>query len=176
MIPRRKAGADFGTAAHSDNVSRNQYQDVLPYEENRVRLMPSRDNKMGYINASHISAAVGSAQRFYIAAQGPLSSTVNDFYQLIWENDVYVVVMLAETNKDGSQSVSNLHMAHSKSVHSLRSHPSNSSMSGYSGFVYWPQQDSAFLEFGEVITFKTNIKVQRYYKKITQFMCYSISV
>ncbi|KZR98307.1 Tyrosine-protein phosphatase non-receptor type 14, partial [Daphnia magna] len=47
-------------AVHPDNLCRNQYQDVLPYEENRVQLTPSRDNRTGYINASHISAAVGS--------------------------------------------------------------------------------------------------------------------
>ncbi len=148
LIPRRKAGADFSTAAHLDNVSRNQYQDVLPYEDNRVRLTPGRDNKMGYINASHISAAVGAAQRFFIAAQGPLSTTVNDFYQMIWENDVYVVVMLADSNGTGPITATN--QAPSKSVQVLRAHPSNSSMSGYNGFVYWPQQDSVFLEFGEV--------------------------
>ncbi|KAK4023685.1 hypothetical protein OUZ56_009084 [Daphnia magna] len=44
LIPRRKAGADFSMAAHPDNLCRNQYQDVLPYEENRVKLTPSRDN------------------------------------------------------------------------------------------------------------------------------------
>ncbi|KZS02632.1 Tyrosine-protein phosphatase non-receptor type 14, partial [Daphnia magna] len=59
LIPRRKAGADFSMAVHPDNLCRNQYQDVLPYEENRVKLTPSQDNRTGYINASHISAAVG---------------------------------------------------------------------------------------------------------------------
>jgi len=143
LIPRRKAGADFSTAAHPDNISRNQYQDVLPYEENRVRLIPSRENRTGYINASHISAAVGSAQRFYIAAQGPLPSTVIDFWQLVWQSDVYVIVMLASTNAPGQSPSA------TKSVTSLRNQVSNSSMNGYNGYVYWPLQDAASLEFGE---------------------------
>ncbi|XP_045027481.1 tyrosine-protein phosphatase non-receptor type 14-like isoform X2 [Daphnia magna] len=148
LIPRRKAGADFSMAAHPDNLCRNQYQDVLPYEENRVKLTPSRDNRTGYINASHISAAVGSAQRFYIAAQGPLPSTVSDFWQMVWQCDVYVIVMLADTtssNNGGHQTP----LLNTKSVNALRSHVSHSSMNGYSGFTYWPQQDAATLEFGE---------------------------
>jgi hypothetical protein len=160
-------------AAHPDNASRNQYgqfsvnycvvlvikpsvvsfryQDVLPYEENRVKLTPSRENRTGYINASHISAAVGSAQRFYIAAQGPLPSTVTDFWQMVWQSDVYVVVMLADTTSSSNNGGQQTPTHNTKSVSSLRSHVSNSSMNGYSGFIYWPQQDAATLEFGEVL-------------------------
>lgn len=128
-----------------------RYQDVLPYEENRVKLTPTRDNRTGYINASHISAAVASAQRFYIASQGPLPSTVADFWQMVWQCDVYVVVMLAETNSSNNTG-QHTPSLNPKSVSSLRSHVSNSSMNGYSGFIYWPQQDGATLEFGEVST------------------------
>jgi protein tyrosine phosphatase len=39
-------------------VSNYRYKDVLPYEENRVRLTPSRENKFGYINASHITVSL----------------------------------------------------------------------------------------------------------------------
>ena len=35
-----------------------------------------QDNKYGYINASHISATVGSSQRFYIAGQGLAASQI----------------------------------------------------------------------------------------------------
>ncbi|EFX79334.1 hypothetical protein DAPPUDRAFT_304861 [Daphnia pulex] len=122
LIPRRKAGADFSMAAHPDNASRNQYQDVLPYEENRVKLTPSRENRTGYINASHISAAVGSAQRFYIAAQGPLPSTVTDFWQMVWQCDVYVVVMLADTTSSSNNGGQQTPTHNTKSVSSLRSH------------------------------------------------------
>ena len=36
----------------------------------RVKINNDKENKFGYINASHISATVGDSQRFYIAAQG----------------------------------------------------------------------------------------------------------
>ncbi|GFG28724.1 hypothetical protein Cfor_06005 [Coptotermes formosanus] len=101
-IPKKRTNAEFGTALHPDNIVRNRYKDVLPYEENRVRLTPSKDNKFGYINASHITATVGSHQRFYIAAQGPLPNTVGSFWQMIWEADVYLVVMLTGAQEEGS--------------------------------------------------------------------------
>ena len=58
-----------------DNIPRSRFRDVLPYEENRVRLTnPDKENKTGFINASHLSATIGpDAQRFYIAAQGRYS-------------------------------------------------------------------------------------------------------
>ncbi len=39
---------------HSENVRRNRYADVIPYDDTRVRLIPHKDNLHGYINASHI--------------------------------------------------------------------------------------------------------------------------
>ena len=58
-----------------ENIPRSRFRDVLPYEENRVRLTnPDKENKTGFINASHLSATIGpDAQRFYIAAQGRYS-------------------------------------------------------------------------------------------------------
>lgn len=116
-----------------------------------MRLTPSRDNRTGYINASHISAAVGNAQRFYIAAQGPLANTVVDFWQMVWTCDVYVVVMLSDTAGTAvNQAQASPTPSSLKSSSALRGHVSNSSMNGYSGVVYWPQPDAPALEFGEV--------------------------
>lgn len=97
-IPRIKANADFTTASLPENSNRNWHKDILPYEENRVRLSPTRDNKYGYINASNITASVGTHQKFYIAAQSPMPTTVSHFWQMIWEADVYLVVSLADLN------------------------------------------------------------------------------
>lgn len=58
-IPKIKAGADFTTATKADNAPRNRYKDIVPYEENRVKLTPTKDNKSGYINASHITVSCG---------------------------------------------------------------------------------------------------------------------
>lgn len=64
-------------------------------------MTPTRENKMGYVNASHITATVGTSQRFYVAAQGPLPSTVDSFWQAIWETDVYLVVRLTGAQEEG---------------------------------------------------------------------------
>lgn len=127
---------------------------------------------MGYINASHISAAIGTSQRFYIAAQGPLAGTVSDFWQMVWQCDVYVVVMLADVSSSNAQ----VHqLSAMKSAVSLRSQVSNSSINGYTGMVYWPQQDAGSLEFGEVsklqYLFCLNIKQESrlQYKIVRQF-------
>ena len=37
---------------------------------------------------------MGTQQRFYIAAQSPLTSTIREFWQMIWECEVYLVVSL----------------------------------------------------------------------------------
>ncbi|XP_046668249.1 tyrosine-protein phosphatase non-receptor type 21 isoform X2 [Homalodisca vitripennis] len=95
-IPKQKSNADFSTALHADNASRNRFKDILPYEENRVRLSPSKENKTGYINASQITATVGSHQRFYITAQSPLAATVGCFWRMVWEADVYLVIALLD--------------------------------------------------------------------------------
>lgn len=123
-ITKRKPNADFTTALLSENTSRNRFSDVLPYEENRVRLTPTPDNRTGYINASHVSASVSDSQRFYIAAQGPMRETAKSFWQMIWENHVGVVVMLTETEDEHG---------HEKC------------------FQYWPTADGddAALSFGE---------------------------
>ncbi|KAH0819027.1 hypothetical protein GEV33_003764 [Tenebrio molitor] len=54
-FPKKKQTADFTTACHRDNMQFNRFKDVLPYEDNRLRLTPTKNNKYGYINASHIT-------------------------------------------------------------------------------------------------------------------------
>jgi tyrosine-protein phosphatase non-receptor type 14/21 len=99
-FPKKKQTADFTTACHRDNMQFNRFKDVLPYEDNRLRLTPTKNNKYGYINASHITATVGSKQRFYIAAQGPNRVTLPYFWQSVWEAEVYLIVQLTDSTED----------------------------------------------------------------------------
>ncbi|KAK9884942.1 hypothetical protein WA026_009178 [Henosepilachna vigintioctopunctata] len=99
-IPKKKQNADFTTALLNENSAFNRFKDVLPYEDNRPRLTPSKDNKYGYINASHITATVGSRQRFYIAAQGPTRLTLPFFWQCVWEAEVYLIVQLTDLTEE----------------------------------------------------------------------------
>ncbi|KAL1491998.1 hypothetical protein ABEB36_012508 [Hypothenemus hampei] len=99
-IPKKKDNADFTTALLPENAQFNRFKDVLPYDENRLRLTPSKNNKYGYINASHITATVGSKQRFYIASQGPTRATLPYFWQCVWEAEIYLMVQLTDHTED----------------------------------------------------------------------------
>ncbi|NXY81818.1 PTN20 phosphatase, partial [Alcedo cyanopectus] len=50
--------------------------------------------KNGYINASYIRMEVGEEEHFYIITQGPLLSTMADFWQMVWENESDVIAMM----------------------------------------------------------------------------------
>jgi len=101
QISKKRCNAEYTTSTMPENIARNRFKDVLPYEDNRVKLQPSKDNKTGYINASHVLVSVGNQQRQYIAAQGPLESTVASFWQMVWEHNVHLIVMLTEVQEQG---------------------------------------------------------------------------
>lgn len=85
---RKVATEVFGCAITPENTCKNRYPDVLPYEEHRVKL---RSGGNDYINASYIR---GGHARSYISCQAPLPATFNDFWTMIWENHIPLVVML----------------------------------------------------------------------------------
>lgn len=99
-IPKRKDNAHYECALHDENRAKNFDPNFLPYDDNRVRITPTRENRSGYVNASHITATVGAKQRFYIVAQSPHNAqTLTIFWQCVWEADVYLIVQLSdETN------------------------------------------------------------------------------
>ncbi|KAJ1733644.1 glutamate N-acetyltransferase [Coemansia biformis] len=55
-------------------------------------------DKSDYVNASYISYFDGP---LYIATQGPLPETVGDFWRMVWEERVHVVVMLTKEYENG---------------------------------------------------------------------------
>ena len=59
QIPKKKANGIFSTAALPENAERSRIREVVPYEENRVELIPTKENNTGYINASHIKVRSG---------------------------------------------------------------------------------------------------------------------
>ncbi|XP_070696460.1 tyrosine-protein phosphatase non-receptor type 18 [Pempheris klunzingeri] len=78
--------------ALKENIKKNRYKDILPYDQSRVLLSPlSSDSDSDYINASFIRGA--SSDHRYIASQAPLNSTVTHFWGMIWEHKVKVIVM-----------------------------------------------------------------------------------
>nr|KAF6414106.1 protein tyrosine phosphatase non-receptor type 14 [Molossus molossus] len=101
QIPKKKADGIFSTAALPENAERSRIREVVPYEENRVELIPTKENSTGYINASHIKVVVGGAEWHYIATQGPLPHTCHDFWQMVWEQGANVIAMVTAEEEGG---------------------------------------------------------------------------
>ncbi|XP_020664335.3 tyrosine-protein phosphatase non-receptor type 14 [Pogona vitticeps] len=101
QIPKKKADGVCTTAMLPDNIERNRVREVVPYEENRVELVPTKENNTGYINASHIKVTVGGEEWHYIATQGPLPQTCHDFWQMVWEEGVNVIAMVTAEEERG---------------------------------------------------------------------------
>ncbi|KAM5194051.1 tyrosine-protein phosphatase non-receptor type 13 isoform 2-T2 [Mantella aurantiaca] len=80
-----------------DNKKKNRYKNILPYDTTRVTL----GTEDGYINASFIKIPVGSEEFTYIACQGPLPSTVPDFWQMVWEQNSTVIAMMTQEVEGG---------------------------------------------------------------------------
>ncbi|XP_024430613.2 tyrosine-protein phosphatase non-receptor type 13 isoform X11 [Desmodus rotundus] len=75
-----------------ENRRKNRYKNILPYDATRVPL----GDEGGYINASFIRMPVGKEEFVYIACQGPLPTTVGDFWQMIWEQKSTVIAMMTQ--------------------------------------------------------------------------------
>ncbi|XP_068536627.1 tyrosine-protein phosphatase non-receptor type 13 isoform X4 [Anas acuta] len=75
-----------------ENRKKNRYKNILPYDTTRVPL----GTEGGYINASFIRMPVGNEEFIYIACQGPLPTTVADFWQMVWEQKCTVIAMMTQ--------------------------------------------------------------------------------
>ncbi|KAK6487343.1 receptor-type tyrosine-protein phosphatase epsilon-like isoform X1 [Huso huso] len=77
------------------NMKKNRVLQIIPYDFNRVILSMKRGQEnTDYINASFID---GYRQKdYFIATQGPLSQTVDDFWRMVWEWKSHSIVMLTE--------------------------------------------------------------------------------
>ncbi|CAL8358679.1 unnamed protein product [Lota lota] len=82
-----------------ENKPKNRYNNVLPYDSSRVKLSIHGSPFDDYINASYMPGF--NSKKEYIAAQGPLPGTVNEFWRMIWENNVQTLVMLTRCNEQG---------------------------------------------------------------------------
>ncbi|KAF2747341.1 hypothetical protein M011DRAFT_402893 [Sporormia fimetaria CBS 119925] len=89
--PVQVAGMEKGT--------KNRYNNIWPYEHSRVKLDGVAEGGCDYVNASHIQTRYSNKR--YIATQGPLPATFNDFWNVVWQQDVRVIVMLTAETEGG---------------------------------------------------------------------------
>jgi len=80
--------------------NKNRYNNIWPFEHTRVKLEGVPRDDCDYFNASYVQASL--SHKRYISTQAPIPATFNDFWNVVWQQDVRVVVMLT-AEKEGAQ-------------------------------------------------------------------------
>ncbi|GAM84106.1 hypothetical protein ANO11243_020980 [Dothideomycetidae sp. 11243] len=96
----RGPGSDAVKIAGIEKGAKNRYNNIWPFEHSRVKIEDVPDNGCDYINANHVRSSLSNKR--YIATQGPIPATFVDFWNMIWQQDVRVIVMLT-AEKEGGQ-------------------------------------------------------------------------
>ncbi|XP_046573678.1 tyrosine-protein phosphatase 10D-like [Haliotis rubra] len=124
------------------NRLRNRYVNILPFDYTRVKLRSLSDDDeddADYINANYIPGK--NSPREYIATQGPMTGTVADFWRMVWEQDVNVIIMLSDLLEKGKPKVD----------------------------MYWPKTINEPVQHGEIIVEMINYSpLNKYIIKIFQ--------
>ncbi|KAG8530077.1 uncharacterized protein KY384_005559 [Bacidia gigantensis] len=97
--PQSKQSPENIRLAGIEKGSKNRYKDILPFDHSRV-VLENPSAECDYVNASHIKSPESGRTR-YIAFQAPVPSTFADFWHVIWEQDVRLIVMLTAESEGG---------------------------------------------------------------------------
>ncbi|XP_020642237.2 tyrosine-protein phosphatase non-receptor type 3 isoform X2 [Pogona vitticeps] len=99
QLYRKKPGLAITYAKLPQNMDKNRYKDVLPYDTTRVILQGKDD----YINANYVNVEIPSAGLLnkYIATQGPLPHTCIHFWQAVWDRRLSLIIMLTTLTERG---------------------------------------------------------------------------
>ncbi|KAM3619127.1 uncharacterized protein V6R79_003378 [Siganus canaliculatus] len=102
---KKLASCKAHTSSHATlpcNKFKNRLVNIMPFESTRVTLQPVRGVEgSDYINASFIDGY--RQQKAYIATQGPVAETTEDFWRMLWEHSSTIVVMLTKLREMGRE-------------------------------------------------------------------------
>lgn len=91
----RKEGAKL------ENAHKNRYKNMMPFDHTLVSLKEPDVYGSTYINASFISGELPDSEQYYIAAQGCLETTADNFWTMVWYERCSVIVMLTNLIERG---------------------------------------------------------------------------
>ncbi|XP_069126513.1 receptor-type tyrosine-protein phosphatase T-like [Argopecten irradians] len=94
-------GADVSqctVGTEKKNSKKNRYANITTFDESRVTLVTKNDEENDFINASYIDNF--EQPKAYIATQGPLKHTIDDFWRMIWQERTEEIVMLTELQEN----------------------------------------------------------------------------
>ncbi|XP_051821644.1 tyrosine-protein phosphatase non-receptor type 9-like [Antechinus flavipes] len=120
------------------NLEKNRYEDVPCLDETRVKLMGRMDDtQTDYINANFIDGY--NHKNAYIGTQGPLENTFGDFWLMVWEQKVLVIVMITQLEERGKRKCGQ----------------------------YWPMEKDDQFQFDSLVVTNEGVEHMNYYKKTT---------
>ncbi|KAF8957993.1 hypothetical protein BGZ46_002067 [Entomortierella lignicola] len=102
MLPQNMRSGrttNFSIGAGIEQGLKNRYNNIWPYDHTRVKIGEVEQGHDDYINASFLTPML--SKKSYIATQGPLPSTFQDFWKATWEQNSRVVVMLTREQEMG---------------------------------------------------------------------------
>ncbi|KAL3876444.1 hypothetical protein ACJMK2_034289 [Sinanodonta woodiana] len=138
-------------AIKPNNRQKNRYKGLYPYDSTRVRLLPLGEDKSDYINASFIDGY--SRPKAYIASQGTTKFNLNDFWRMVYQQDVEKIVMLTR-------------LAEGDTIKCLQYWPQEGSQQQYGGIKVTLVHVDTFAEY-DIRTL--TMTVENTTKQVTQF-------
>ncbi|KAL7076647.1 hypothetical protein ACQ4LE_003551, partial [Meloidogyne hapla] len=104
LLPRGK-NLDHTISERKENARKNRYNDIKACDATRVRLKRSTGSPIvssDYINANFIKG-YSKGRKVFIATQGPLESTIPEFWRMIWERGCKLIIMVTNLKERGRE-------------------------------------------------------------------------
>lgn len=91
-----------------ENKGKSRYSNILPFDDTRVVLSLAHGRGSDFINADWVCGldARGTLDpHAFIATQGPMRHTIDDFWRMIWETGAHTIIMLGREKEMGKTKV-----------------------------------------------------------------------